>query len=138
VPYLVEGRVRFASDVSRAYEFLLSVNNRADVDNAIAGADLRLVLDAPGRQQMSLRIRSSGNEWKGAPTPTLQIPTIIGAHGTVQGWLCFVVGEEVFGTAQIDRYNVVLVDTHGNETIIEPILLKEYHGDEAAALAKGA
>lgn len=131
VANLVEGRVR-REQSRRVYELQFTVRNLSDSSNAIADAELRISYNIRDERELLLRLPSvelglAGN----SVCPVLHLPILIPSKATVRGTLAFVLDEAVLGQKHIDRYQAILTDTHGIETIIEPISLREHGQHEA-------
>jgi hypothetical protein len=131
VPYLQDGYVRYISD-GRVYAFLLSVSNPTDSDNAVASIDLRLTYKKQNSYQMNIKVRSDSTLNKFYPDRrghSLLIPSRTDTHQTVSGWVFFMVEETILKGTDIEAYSISIIDTHGIETKIEPILIREFHDE---------
>jgi hypothetical protein len=132
-PDLRDGFVRVAPDgSSRLYAFLLSGTNGSDSDNAVADVDLRLTYTTRASVLMTVKVRSNaevGKAFVDGAGPPLVTPARVDAHQTISGWCFFRVEEAVLEGSTVERYIVALVDSHGIEATIEPMIVREYRGE---------
>jgi hypothetical protein len=130
VPYLDDGYVRIGPNGgSRLYAFLLSVSNRSDSNNSVAEVERRLTYTTRADVQMTVKVRSNaqlGGAFGEGAGPPLPKPARVDAHQTALGWCFFRVEEAVLEGSPIERYVVTLVDSHGNESTVKPIMVREY------------
>ncbi len=132
VLYLQDGYVRYISD-GRVYVFLLSVSNPTDADNAVASLDLRLTYKKQNSDQMNIKVSSDRTLHKffmDSGGNSLLTPLRVDAHQTVSGRVFFMIKETIFKGINVEAYTISITDTHGIETQIEPILIREFY-DEA-------
>ncbi len=114
---------------SRYFAFLLSVDNRSDADNAISETHLRLTYTINDGFETTVKIPPDKNAEKvvGKGTePVLSTPQGINAHQTVDAWCYFQVKDALLGNGRIEGHSVVITDSHGIETLIESIFIKEF------------
>jgi hypothetical protein len=140
IPYLQDGLVQRSSDhSSRIFAFLLSVSNRSDFNNAIADVEMRLTYAPSSGVQLTVKLVANaecGEAFAELAPRALSIPARLDAHQTLSGWCFFRVEEAVLeGSKWIEKHVVTLVDSHGIEASIEPIIVREY-GSEVPAPAQ--
>lgn len=130
VVYLQDGYVSVGAKLgSRAYGILVSLSNRSDSDNAIAQALLLLTYVKSNGTQLTLKVGAEGeppDAFADKSANHLRVPIRIDAHQTVSGWCFFAVEDAILEDSHIDRTQVVFVDTHGNESTVEPLIIREY------------
>jgi len=128
VPNLLDGYVRHDAHC-RVYVFLLSVSNPADSDNAVAALDLRSTYSTKSNFQMTIKIPSHTEFDKAfqctADNP-FAIPVSVHAHQTVPGWAFFRVKQALLDGAIVEGHTIALLDSHGIESQVEPIMIREY------------
>jgi hypothetical protein len=66
-------------------------------------------------------------------TKSIIIPTHINAHGTIAGWAFFEIDDSIVRDVNIDRYEIRFVDAHGEESNMEPIILREIMDEKPLA-----
>lgn len=114
---------------TRIYTLPVTVSNRSDSGNAIANLELRIVYTGDGGFQRTLVVGSNAglsDVVSRATASPLVPPVHIDANSMVSGSCFFEVVEEKLHSVLVDRYIVAMIDTHGNETALEPILIREY------------
>jgi hypothetical protein len=133
VAYLQDGYI--AAGVkpgSRVYAILVSLSNRSDNNNAIAQTMLLLTYVKDSGTQLTIKVEAEiepPNAFANKSANHLRIPIRIDAHQAVSGWCFFVVDDAILEGSLIDRTQVAFIDTHGNETTIEPLIIREYGND---------
>jgi hypothetical protein len=136
VAYLQEGYVAVGvKPGSRVYAILVSLSNRSDNNNAIAQALLLLTYVKSNDTQLTLKVDAEGqppNAFTDKSANHLQVPIRIDAHQTLSGWCFFAVDDAILEEAQIDRTQVAFIDTYGNESTVEPLIIRE-HGNNVQA-----
>jgi hypothetical protein len=60
---------------------------------------------------------------------TFVVPTAIAAHNAVSGWLRFYVPAAVVARRDIEAYQLILTDPHGEIASVVPILVQEYRDE---------
>ncbi len=128
VAYLQDGYVAVEPS-SRVYAILISLSNRSDNNNAIAQAILLLTYVKTTGTQLTLKVGTEGAPPKAfvdKSTSHLRVPIRIDAHQTVSGWCFFAVDDAILEGSQIHRTQVTFVDTYGNESTVEPLIIREY------------
>lgn len=137
VPYLMDGLVRrFDEREKRLYAFSLSLSNRSDSDNSLSALELRIIYTRKNSVSCNMLLPHDSNltqdfGLKGAEPIT--IPTHINAHGTIAGWAFFEIDNSLLRQADINKYEIRLLDAHGKESSIEPIILREILDEESLA-----
>jgi hypothetical protein len=133
VPYYVEGFIRYLPDGGRAYAFLLSVSNPTDTNNSVAAVDLAISYrQGPGEVALKLSVNAEAKQHFAASSATpLVIPVTIDAHKTVAGWCFFWLGGAALRDHTIESHQIVIVDTHGVEALLRPIVIPEYQDETA-------
>jgi len=129
VPYLIDGYAKFvARDNLRVYGFSLSVSNRSDVDDSVAQIELQLTYKAPSGISIAVKARHDAklnNVFAGGNTATLPVPLRIDAHQTIAGWVYFGIKEELFSGSAVDKFIIILTDSHDVVSTVEPIIVRE-------------
>ena len=116
----------------RLYAFQLILRNPSDARNAISEADLAITYITKARNQMTTRIRTNGPDiscFVNGDINIIPIPTPMSAHDTISGWLQFQVPVTIIEETEIDSYRIMLRDTAGNVTHVDPILIQEYRDE---------
>jgi hypothetical protein len=114
---------------SRIYAILISLSNRSDSNNAIAQAVLHLTYVKSNRTQLTLKVGAEGeppSAFRDKSANHLRVPIRIDAHQTVSGWCFFSVDDAIVEGSRIDRTRVAFVDTYGNESTVESLIIREY------------
>lgn len=137
VAYLQDGYLSVgAMPDARVYAFLVSLSNRSDSDNAVAEATLHVTYSKQGESRFTVKIPASHEMavmLGGAPIAHLQVPTRIDAHQTVSGWCFFAVEHAILDRAKIEGLLVTFMDTHGGESSVEPLIIREISDDVQAS-----
>jgi hypothetical protein len=138
IPELRNGHFRTSPDGSaRLYTFLIAVSNRSDTDNAIAHLELRLTYAVREGIDVTMKLPADTAAAKTSPQGTeirLAVPSSIGAHQTVSGWCFFRVERSILERPNvIQRYVIALIDSHGIEATLEPIIVQEYRSEMGTA-----
>ena len=114
---------------ARIYAVLVSLSNKSDNDNGIAAAALYLTYRKQSGVEFTVKVRPE-DEMPSAFTDTtarqLHIPFRLDAHQTVSGWTFFAAEDAVLEGAFVSATRFAFTDTHGNETAVEPINVREY------------
>ena len=135
VPYLIDGLARRLDErKTKLYAFSLSLSNRSDSDNSLSIIELRFFFTRSSGISSNIIIPHNSNlsENLGLEgTEPLIIPVHISAHGTVTGWAFFEIDESIINDVSIERYEIRLIDAHGNEINLEPVILREVIDEEA-------
>ena len=111
------------------YAFQLTVRNPSDSNNTISEADLAITYLTKDRIQMTTKIRANVQEtfsFVHGNYNLLNVPESIPAHDTISGWLQFHIPEVILSGNEIESLQLILRDTHGDTTSIEPIVVPEY------------
>jgi hypothetical protein len=128
--YLQDGYIAVGVNPgSRVYAILISLSNRSDSNNAIAQAMLLLTYVKSNGAQLTLKVDAKGeppNAFTEKSANHLRVPIRIDAHQTVSGWCFFSVDDAILEDSHIDRTQVAFVDTYGNESTVEPLIIREY------------
>jgi hypothetical protein len=128
--YLQDGYIAVgAKPGSRVYAILISLSNRSDNNNAIAQAVRLLTYVKIGGTLLTLKVSAEGeppSAFTDRSANHLRVPIRIDAHQAVSGWCFFTVDDAILENVHIDRTQVAFIDTHGNESMIEPLLIREY------------
>jgi hypothetical protein len=132
VPSNGQAFVKIASDSGdRVYAFHISVSNPTDSDNAISAIDLSLTYISPTQTIMTVKLRAQKDDsinFLPSAGTHLSSPTRIAAHDTISGWCYFKVEGAMIAERAIDKYEIVLTDSHQVRSTIEPILVQEFAG----------
>jgi hypothetical protein len=130
IPSLRDGYVRYLSDnASCIYGFLLSVSNPTDANNAVATVELHITYSRTRDEKTTVKIPSEQSldvKFARETAHLLPIPARVDAHQTLTGWCFFSLKKETLGAATIEGYKIALIDSHGIEAHIEPIMVQEY------------
>jgi hypothetical protein len=130
VVYLQDGYIAVGAKAgSRVYAILVSLSNRSDSNNAIAQAVLHLTYVKSNRTQLTLKVSAEGeppSAFTDKSANHLRVPIRIDAHQTVSGWCFFSVDDAIVEGSRIDRTRVAFVDTYGNESTVESLIIREY------------
>jgi hypothetical protein len=130
VPYLEDGYIAVGAKAgSRVYAILISLSNRSDSNNAIAQAVLHLTYVKSNRTQLTLKVGAESeppSAFTDKSANHLRVPIRIDAHQTVSGWCFFSVDDAIVEGSRIDRTRVAFVDTYGNESTVESLIIREY------------
>jgi hypothetical protein len=127
--YLINGYIRRQSTpLRRLFVFKLMITNKSDAANALK--DLQLVIHYRGKQGSPGNVTISHSPKWGTALPESQenpLPTPCGipAREVVGGVAIFGAAEELLQDFRIDSYTITAVDSFGNQTEREAILLQE-------------
>ena len=111
------------------YAFQLTVRNPSDSNNAISEADLAITYLTKDRIQMVAKIRANelnSSSFVHGDYNLINVPISISANDTVSGWLQFHIPEVMLSGNEIESLQIILRDTHGDTTSVEPIVVPEY------------
>ena len=129
VPYLVDGFVRSFTDWKNSlYAFSVSLGNRSDADNALANIELKLVYYKPNQPITTLLLPHDPglrSRLGAGDTVAITRPQNIGAHQTIAGWVFFELDELLLDGVLIDSYEIRFTDSHGLQSKLEPIIIRE-------------
>lgn len=127
--YIVDAYIRRRTKPSRRlYVFQITISNKSSAGNSLK--DLQLVVHCsrdngpPSDIFISHKLELSEQLHLSA-SDLLKVPSPIDAHTVIGGLALFEVHEGVLGGSKIEAYTLKLVDTYGNETDRETILLQE-------------
>lgn len=132
--YLVDGQIRrFRSQQFRIYAFHLSISNNSDANNSLK--DISLVIKHSRGQELDSNFVVSHNPELATVMPVLKAqpipnPSTIGSHETVAGYALFHVHDDLLRNSVVESYMLKVIDSHGLETRLEPILLCELSDEE--------
>lgn len=134
VPYLSGAYYKPAPlDKNTIYAFSLSISNPSDIDNAIAFLELQVTYTIPEDTIMSLKVphdpRLSTN-FSDNEHVHFTIPERIGAHQTIAGWVFFKIDNTLITNFDINSYKLVVTDSHGIVSHLEPIIVSEFIDEE--------
>jgi hypothetical protein len=121
------------------FMFAVSIGNPTDIDNSVARIELRLahISDDAKRNPIITRFDHDSTVFTADPpidlgsATVLQLPLRIDAHQTAAGWVIFGVPSASVDEMSLNSYSIVMQDTHGNSTAIEPIIIRRWVGDSA-------
>jgi hypothetical protein len=135
---LLNSHVDFRSEEGvRTYAFELSLRNPSDSDNSVGGAELRITYATSTNARLTVQLPASftrGIAFSGVSNfRFLSTPLRLDAHQTLRGWFVFRVPNEVLGEGRIEEYSVVLIDSHGIETAVQAIMVREYRDETLSA-----
>ncbi|MGN6309005.1 MAG: hypothetical protein ACTHNN_05555 [Xanthobacteraceae bacterium] len=114
---------------ARVYAVLVSLSNKSDNDNGIASTALHLTYAKKGGLEFTVKVSPED------PPPSffadksakhLQVPFRIDAHQIVSGWAFFAVENAILEGASIKGTRFAFIDAHENETVVEPLNVREY------------
>lgn len=129
VPYLIDGYVKYvAHEHLRVYAFSLSISNRSDADDSLAQLELQLTYKAPSGTNIAVKVRHDTNlknVFAGGNMTTLPIPLRIDAHQTIAGRVYFGIKEELLSGSAVDKFTIILTDSHDIFSTVEPIIVRE-------------
>lgn len=141
VPYLTEGYVKSLPEGQfRVYAFAISLSNPSDADNSVAKLELQLSYSRASGTDLAIKLHHDSSL---APnflldeTVVFPVPGRIGAHQTVAGWALFRLDDAVLADADIDAYEVLILDTHGLVSALEPIIIREFADEERISKGEG-
>ena len=108
----------------RFYAILLSVSNTSDSDNSIALIELYVTLSTGSNSPITIKIPHVNKPIKYFPksASVITVPTKLGAHLTLTGWCYFRLSRKLNAKATITRHQLVITDTHGNISQVEPLI----------------
>jgi hypothetical protein len=133
VAYLQDGYIAAGIEPgSRVYAILVSLSNRSDSNNAITQTILLLTYAKESGTQLTVKVDPEMEVPKAFTDKSvnhLRVPIRIDAHQAVSGWCFFAVDDAILEGAHIDRTQLAFIDTHGNETTVEPLIIREYGND---------
>jgi len=133
VAYLQDGYIAAGlKPISRVYAILVSLSNRSDNNNAIAQAMLLLTYVKTSGTRLTIKMIAElelPNAFTDKSANHLRVPIRLDAHQAISGWLFFVVDNAILEDSHIERTQVAFIDTHGNETTVEPLMIREYGND---------
>jgi hypothetical protein len=112
----------------RVYAFMISVSNSSDTDNAIVQTDLRIEYRTDANYLAVVVLPASRQDEKpfiNDSSSSIQLPISVDAHHNATGWIYFHVSEDLIENWIVDSYKIVVTDSHGEKTSIEPTLIKE-------------
>lgn len=127
--YLVDAYIRrLTHPCRRLYVFQITISNKSFAGNAIK--DLQLIVHYSRSHGPPSAIAIPHNldlavHLHQAASNTFKIPASIAAHTVIGGLALFETHDEGLGDLTIDSYALKLVDTYGNESEREAILLQE-------------
>lgn len=127
--YIVDAHiVRLTRAGKRIYVFRITIANKSFAANALK--ELQLIIHYSGDQMHLSSIAIPHQpEWASSVhqilSDVLEIPSSVAAHTVIGGVALFQLYDEVLETSKIESYTVKLVDTYGNQTEREAILLQE-------------
>lgn len=114
----------------RIYAFLISIANRSDSGNSVASVELHLTYRLKDDVDVVAKFICAKSEELPLDAPLehtpLAVPIRIEANQTMAGWCLFRVPNRVAAEFSIQKYNIILADTHGNTTAVEPVLVQEF------------
>jgi hypothetical protein len=128
--YLLDAYIAVgAKPNARVYAVLVSLSNKSDNDNGIASAALHLTYAKKSGVEFTIKISPENEALKifaDKSAKHLQVPFRIDAHQTISGWTFFAVENAVLEDASINATRFAFTDTHENETVVEPLNVREY------------
>jgi hypothetical protein len=125
--YLSEGLFKTINDI-RSYAFCLSISNLADNNNSLTRIDLRITYTTPDKAPMIVRIQHNPNRSQNFisdQNSSFSLPCRIDSHQTIKGWVFFDISKSYVKDADIHNYELVIMDSHGIEISIKPIIITE-------------
>jgi hypothetical protein len=128
--YLQDAYITVGTNPSaRVYAVLVSLSNKSDNDNGIASTALQLTYAKKGGSEFTVKVgpeHQAPSFFSDKSTKHLQVPFRIDAHQTVSGWAFFAVENAILEGASIRATRFAFIDTHENETVVEPLNVREY------------
>lgn len=132
--YLVDGHIRrFINLQYRIYAFHLRISNKADANNSLRELSLTIIHNRGSEISSNFTVPHDSdlnNEMQNLEIPPLQIPSKIGPHETLAGYALFRVNDNLLRDSTVEAYKLKVIDGHGIDTVLEPILLREYSDEE--------
>jgi hypothetical protein len=130
IPLLGQAYVRSLPDQQiHVYAFYLTVSNPMDANNAISLVDLNITYLNQSNTIMTVKLRaepSDDDKFMHKLAKHLAAPIRVAAHDTVSGWCYFRVEAALLKGMSIDGYELILTDTQGQRSQVEPIMIQEY------------
>ena len=114
---------------ARTYAVLIALNNISDNDNGIASAALYLTYVRKDGVEFTFKVGPEPNAplaFRDRTAKRLELPLRIDAHQTISGWSFFAVDNAVLAGASVRATRFAFTDTHGNQTVVEPMNVREY------------
>jgi hypothetical protein len=114
---------------SRVYAVLVSLSNKSDNDNGIASAALYLTYARKEGIEFTIKVSPENmvpNIFSDKSAKHLQVPFRIDAHQAISGWAFFAVEDAILEDTSIRATRFAFTDTHENETVVEPLNVREY------------
>lgn len=118
-----------AKPSARLYAVLVSLSNKSDSDNGIASTALHLTYAKKDGLEFTVKVspeEQAPSFFADKSAKHLQVPFRIDAHQTVSGWAFFAVENAILEGASITAARFAFIDTHENETVVEPLNVREY------------
>jgi hypothetical protein len=130
IPLLGQVYVRSIPDQQiHVYAFHLTVSNPMDADNAISFVDLNITYLNQSNTVMTVKLRaepSDSDKFLHNSAKHLSAPIRVAAHDTISGWCYFRIEAALLKGMSIDGYELILTDSQGQRSEVEPIMIQEY------------
>jgi hypothetical protein len=130
MPSLVQSYVRSSVHPNvHVYAFHLSVSNPTDADNAVSAIDFHLTYVDETGTVTTVKIRAQQTDvanFLSDSASHLASPTRVAAHDTVSGWCYFQIDSDLLRGKNIERHEIVLTDSQGERSSVEPIMIREF------------
>jgi hypothetical protein len=128
VIHLRNGYSSTRSDGSRDFTFQVEVRNPTDSDNAIARAEMHLRYIVGDATPITLKLPSNKRHTQDHDERNKLLPPCrIAAHDVHVAWVQFSVLPEMLNGRAIDKYWLVITDSHQAEVTLETSILREEH-----------
>jgi hypothetical protein len=108
------------------FAFKIALTNGSDTSNSIAEIEFGLTYIKARGIPIKLRVgqsASTNQDIAGREELALQIPICVDAHQTISGWCYFCIDLNELEDFQPERYVVIVTDSHGKESTVEPIVI---------------
>lgn len=111
---------------SRSAEFLVVIANRSSAQNTLVQIDLQITYRLPTGQLVTIKLPAQNNtQVEGYGQKIIQPSEIVPAFGAIQGLVAFDLHPGLLGEGEVDSYELVVVDVHGQRISEEVILIRE-------------
>jgi len=131
IPYLADSYFLRTTN-SRIFACSISITNPTDIDNSLVRTELEVSYDTPGGLEATVRIPAAPalvSQLGGYCGNVIAVPQPVEAHKAVAGWLLFELKHSLLSGGRPDAFSVVLEDSHGLETRLDPGLSRQLHDE---------
>jgi hypothetical protein len=116
----------------RVYAANVRICNRSDADNSIKDINLRVLFNraSADSSNISIPLQSDDISAQSAltglqPDSVLRTPLYLKGHGVVSGWAIFGLHDDILRDADIQVYELKIVDTYNTEASLEILVMQE-------------